>query len=271
MHTNSSTPELHLSLEEVVVLLNLMGHTLLARETLHAITGHISVDEERGRLLAANCSLLASGAFQPTDDGMQIDPANTRLLAPLADNRFVVRCAAREPGRPEDVVMFYVQDDLVVEQRIEYEVAHTLREVTAADASATCRSLLDLDRPATFQATAFNLTDEQLEEARRLTVDGTEEAGNFLRGPELDDNTIALFVDDLFHQRRRGSVVRLEIDTNAETVRDSGFLWLRGQSGRGWLLTHETSAGDPMVYVRPANTRLVRQSLAAAFAPRSTV
>jgi len=270
MHTNSSTPELHLSLEEVVVLLNLMGHTLLARETLHAITGPISADEERGRLLAANRSLLARGAFQPTDDGMQIDPTYTSLLTPLADNRFVVRCAAREPDRPEEVATFYVQDDLVVEQRIEYELAHTLREVTSADASAICKSLLDLNRPTTFQATAFNLTDEQLEEARRLAVDGTEEAGNFLRGLELDDDTIALFVDDLFHQRRRGSVVRLEIDTNAETVRDSGFLWLRGRSGRGWLFTHETGAGGPMVYVRPANAQLVNQSLAAAFAPRST-
>ena len=58
MQTNNESLELRLALEEVVVLLNLMGHPQLARETLHALTGLITPDEERGRLLTANRTLL---------------------------------------------------------------------------------------------------------------------------------------------------------------------------------------------------------------------
>ena len=272
MQTKDETLELRLSLEEVVVLLNLMGHAQLAGETLRALVGPIAPDEMRGRLLAANRSLLARGIFKLAGDKLQIDPAYARLLMPLADNRFVLRCAAREPGQPEEAVTFYVRDDVVVEQRIAYDVAHTLREVAdVAAASAICEAFLDLARPIPFQAAPFSLTDEQLEEARRLVAVEIEQAGVYLRDLGLDDDTNAFFVDDLAHQRRRGSAVRLEIDAVAETVRDSGFLSLVGESGRGWLFIAAAAADGPIVQIRPADSNLVRQSLEAVFAPRMTV
>jgi len=192
MQTKDETLELRLSLEEVVVLLNLMGHAQLAGETLRALVGPIAPDEMRGRLLAANRSLLARGIFKLAGDKLQIDPAYARLLMPLADNRFVLRCAAREPGQPEEAVTFYVRDDVVVEQRIAYDVAHTLREVAdVAAASAICEAFLGLARPIPFKAVPFSLTDGQLEEARRLVAVEIEQAGVYLRDLGLDDDTNA--------------------------------------------------------------------------------
>lgn len=76
MQTKDETLELRLSLEEVVVLLNLMGHAQLAGETLRALVGPIAPDEMRGRLLAANRSLLARGIFKLAGD-------NCRLTRPM--------------------------------------------------------------------------------------------------------------------------------------------------------------------------------------------
>jgi hypothetical protein len=267
-HINDKALELSLSLEEVVVLLNLMGQAQLARETLHALVGDISPDEERGRLLAANRSLLARGVFHLAGGELQIDPAYTRLLAPLADNHFVLRCAARRPEQPEEVLAFYVKDGLIVEQRIEYGVAHTFREVeNLAGASAAGASFLDLSQVVDFDAEPFTLTGDQLEEARRLASAETGPAQTYLRDLGLNKEAVSLFVDDLAHQRRRGSAVRLEIDHTAGTVRDSGFLSLVGDSGRVWLFTTQAGENGPVVLVSPANLDRVRQSLELALAP----
>ena len=267
MPTNDDARELRLSLEEVAVLLNLLGHTQLAGETLRAQTGDIPPDEARGRLLAANRSLAARGVLQLDGDQLRIDPAHAHLLAPLADNRFVLRCAVREPGRSEQALVFYVRDDLVVEQRIEHSVAHSFRPLAGRpDAAVECLVFLGLTDLKPFTAAPFGLTAAQFDEARALAAAGAAQAESYLRERGVDDATIPLFVDDLAHQRRRGAVVRLEIDTVGGSIRDDGFLALVGQSGRAWLLIAENGADGPALRVRAADADWVRQSVEAAFA-----
>jgi hypothetical protein len=270
MQAYNESLELRLSLEEVVVLLNLMGHPQLARETLRALTGPITLDEERGRLLSANRTLLAKDIFQLTDDGLQIDQSYTRLLALLADNDFVLRCAARSTEQPERILNFFVQDDFVVEQRIEFGVIHTFREVPGLEtAVSTCESFLGLVRPVEFDAVVFYLTDDELEEARKLAADGRMQAETFFQALGLEAATSALLVDDLAQPRTRGSAVRLEVDAVAGVVRDTGFLSLVGESGRIWLFTVEVQEEGNSLLVRPGTPELVRQLTLTAFSPRT--
>lgn len=251
---------LTLSLEEVAVVLSLLGYPEVAKGLLVTQLGEISADEERGRLLAANHSLLAKNILYLQGDKIRMEPPYAQLLGFLTTNDYALRGTIRQIGQPEQILNFYARGERLVEHRITHGVVHTFREVSDVEkALDACISFLGMESDAPFAAASFTLTNAQIEEARSLAAEQAEIAFNYLHELGAPKESARLFAEDLGQQKMRAAVLRVNVNMATGLTSDYGYLTLGGASGRYWLMDINALNGTSMLVVQPMTKALTRK------------
>jgi len=266
--TNDKTSvSLSLGLEELAVVLNLMGYPEIAKGTLISQLGEMSADEERGRLLAANHSLMARDILYLQGDAIRMKERYAKLLGFLITNDFALRGTMRRKDAPEEHLTLYVRKDRVAVHHITHSVVHSFQETTDVETALDTLSKLVLSANSVpFDAPQFAVNEEQMEQARTLAAEkGADETCDFLAGLNVPAAAARPFADDLSRQNFRSVVLRINIDLTEGPASDQGYLVLGGESGRAWHMDIHARNGDARLVVQPATAKLMRQSTKALF------
>lgn len=265
--TNNKTPvRLALGLEELAVVLNLMGYPEVAKGALFGQLGEINVDEERGRLLAANNSLLARDLLYLQGDQIRMKSEYAQLLGFLVTNDFAVRGTVRRKGTAEEHLTYYMRDGRAVEHHITHVAVHAFRKVTQVEANEALLASLVPAGATPFESTSFTIDERQLDQAGSLTRnEGEASAIAFLCGLNVPEDASVLLADDLRRQNFRSAAMRVRMNMSEGLDADQGYLVLGGESGRAWHMDIHARNGDARLVVQPATARLMRQSTKALF------
>lgn len=260
MVDKNNEDRLALGLEELVVVLNLLGYSEVAKGLIVTQLGEISPDEERGRLLAANHSLMAREILYLQGGSIRMKEGPARLLGFLIANDYAVRGTARSQSSGEETLTFYVRNGEVVEHRLTHGVVHAFcRSAPAAAVDALAAFMLPADREA-FQTPPFTIADARLQEAQALiAADGAEAGRAFFQGLGADETAAALLAEDLNRQTLRSAAMQVTIDMSTGINADRGYLILAGAAGRAWVMDIHEQNGAAELTVQPATDKLVKQ------------
>lgn len=267
MPIKETHPEIHLSLEELALLINLMGYPIVAKGLLTSQLGDISPQEERGRLLAANHTLLAKGMMELRGGKLYIEPAYSDLLDLLPNNDYAVRCVVSSEGSASQMLTYYLRDDQTVQQRITHGAVHSLRAVSSlTQAVEAIQALLMLDISQPHSHEIGYLRQEELEALPESYSDAAD-ASQRLQAVGWAKGTADSFAQDLFNQRLRGAVYRVEMNPEDKEWSERGFMLLTGISDRTWLMTPGGGPDSDSLLIKPATRDLVRDAIVILLKP----
>lgn len=269
MKTQSNAgAELRLSLEELSLILSLLGHAEVAKVMLGEYLGEPSADELRGRMLAASNSLLARGIIHPAGDQVQMEPVSSQLFRPIVQNDYVIQCNLLQAGQEERVLSYFRRNDQLVEMRPYYGIYTTIRAIndnrTAVESCETFFELVDLDL---FPADPFTLNGEQAQAAELLVNGDVNYSQSSLESMGVESETAAFFAEDFARPAKRAVALRLRAGPEEQVLSDAGYLAVTGTSGRTWLLTVNSQDKGASVLVQPATRDLVRESTMTLLEP----
>lgn len=260
MVNKNNEERLSLGLEELVVVLNLLGYPEVAKGLLVTQLGEISPDEERGRLLAANHSLMAKEILYLQGGSIRMEEGPARLLGFLITNDYAVRGTARSIRGTEESLTYYVRNQSVVEHRITHGVIHAFRESVLAAAVDDLAAFTLPPGGETFQAPPFTIEDEQWQAAQsQIATEGAEAGKDFFRSIGVDETAAAYLVEDLSRQTLRSAAMQVTVDMKEGINADHGYLILGSESGRVWAMDIHEQNGIGELVVQPATEKLVRQ------------
>lgn len=261
MSTATFQSDIRVSLEELALLLNLMGHSVVAKGLLVSQLGDISVEEERGRLLAANHTLLAKNIMKLDEGQLHIDPAYTNLLSILIDNDFAVRCFAASEGGFLQTLTYYIEGERIVEQRIDHGAVHSFRAVfSLSEATEAIGALLELDAIRSHESGASKLSQAELQALTEDQPDAAR-ASDRLQALGWTKEAADSFAEDNFSRHRRAGLLRAVMNPEQATTLERGFMLLTGKFGRSWLMSFDGNGENDLLLIRPATANLVRQEI----------
>lgn len=253
--TSLQSYHLRVSLEELAVLLSLTGHPAIAKNILVASLGEMNPDEEKGRLLAANHTLMAKDILTIQDAQPVLDAQVVRLVSVLSKQNFLLRLSSGE-GISERILTYYFQDDLVVEHQVHFGVVHLFEEVENAGViSVRAGSFLSLDSVAPFSVTEFSVAQHEMDQVRIEALQSTSAAITRLQKLGVSDHASKLLVEDISSSKLRGALVRVDFTNDGLPRSSRGSLVLKGVSGRAWLMDIHVDKNGPNLIVRPYSVR----------------
>lgn len=265
-HTSEDSGDLRLSLEELALILSLVGQAPLAKSMLTEELGDMSPDELRGRIQAAGNTLLAKDAFHLNGETFELSSPYARVLGPMMNADYAIQCTAFAVDQPGRTVMFYVKGDEIVEHHAINGIYHSLQRLedlsTAVDG---CEALLQLSPDDGQQAIPFTLDQKQTQNARLLDDDLAATLRDRLDQLGVDSATASHFSEDLGTPREWASALRLSMASDNRVMTVIGYELLTGSSGRTWLMTVDDNDGKTGLRVRPAQRSVVRDLTRAMF------
>ncbi len=248
---NPTEYEIRLSLEELVVGLSLIGRPDVAKSILIGNLGEISPDEEKGRLLAANHTLMAKQVLSLQDNQPTLQVEFTDVISSLVEQAFLLR-VSRIEGGAEQLLAYYARPGFFVEHRIYEAVVHHFKKIAdRRQVFAASVSFLGLDEATSFTCPETELTQQTLETAREQAAQSVDQAQAFLRQADVPAATISLLAEDLGRDLYRGTVMRVEAGQNGQPQANRGCLLLKGASGRAWIFNIFARDGQPFVKIMP--------------------
>lgn len=268
MTEKSSPTTLRLGLEELVVVIGLMGYPEIAKGLLVSQLGELIEDEERGRLLAANHSLMARDLLYLQGDQVRMKPAYARLLSFLTVNDYVVRASIRPLGRLQQTLNIYGRGDQLVSQHVTDEVVYTFGELDGvAQAQDTLMTFLTINGSQPFEVAPFVLDNAHFEEARLMAADGQEALSTYLQDQKVSQGPAALLAQDMHEETMRAAVMNVSVDATAGLVADHGYLILQGKSGRVWLMDIKDMDGSVRLVIQAGAKELLYKASRKLFVP----
>ncbi len=266
MVNNNIVEHLSLGLEELVVVLNLLGYPEVAKGLLVSQLGELSPDEERGRLLAANHSLMAKEILYLQGGSIRMKEGPARLLGFLITNDYAVRGTARSTQAAEESLTYYVRNRSVVEHRLTHGVVHAFRESTPAAAVDGLAAFMLPAGGEAFEAPSFTIGDAQWQEAQSLiAAEGAEAGAAFFRGLGAGEAPAAYLAEDLSRQTLRSAAMQVTVDMSEGINADHGYLILGSATGRAWAMDIRERNGAVELVIQPATEKLVGQLTKALF------
>lgn len=124
--TKPSLFEYSFSVEEFAVIMSVAGRADEAKGLLTSQLGMLSSEEERGRLLSANHSLLARNLLSIRDSQVQVDTDVSELMEKLFMSTSLCRFG-RTGKFGEDVLTYYYVSDGLLEHAMSDGVVHRFR------------------------------------------------------------------------------------------------------------------------------------------------
>jgi hypothetical protein len=256
------THTIHISVEELALVLGEIGHADSARALLGTqLPVGASRREMELCIRTAMHSLLARGLVDIDQEGvLTIAPRLARMAGTLMQASFSLRYSRFEEHAEINLTCHYC-GDAIVAQHVEKEVVHSLGQLDSIEEIVE-RGIAFLDvaeaQPTSFEP--FELPQHFLTEAR----DGrsAEEVAQQLHSAEVADALCPLLAEDLMAPSFRGSILRIEYEHDGTPVSDMGLLALRG-AGRLWLMRPVERDGRPCFVVMPGTEDLFRQELAS--------
>lgn len=260
--------ELRLSLEELALILSLLGYAEAAKLSLTEYLGDPGSDELRGRMLAAGNSLLARGILGAVDDQLQMEPAYADLLQPIIHHDYVVRCNLMRTGQEEMLTSYYRRADQIAVLRPYYGIYSTIaRMANEAAVADDCLAFFLPSDLIPFPAQPFTLPVDPAQGAEILNATDADYSQSYLEGIGASPETAARFAADAAQQVKRGIALRLRAGPGDEVLADRGYVLFTAISGRTWLLTVNEVDGGASVIVRPATRDLIRRETLTLLEP----
>ncbi len=233
---------IYLSAEELAVVLGTLGKSDEARGLMRVTFGDLSVDEERGRLIAASHSLVARELLVVIDQPPQIQPALGEVLEVFLQHTSAVR-AGRTGTFGEDVLTYYHSGERHLEHRLINGVAHRFQFRYQLAEIETC--LGEFFAP---QCAADPVLEPVNLPLGLLTDLGADMRHSFETVRDYLDRSVPAqpalsdFARDFATARWRGSSLFMQV-TNRETLVLQGALWVQGTK-RLWQIHGQTEVGD---------------------------
>lgn len=260
--------ELRLSLEELALILSLLGYAEAAKLSLTEYLGDPGYDELRGRMLAAGNSLLARGILGAANGQMQMEPAYADLLQPIIYHDYVVRCSLMQAGQEEMLASYYRRADQIAALRPYYGIYNTIAwMINEAAVADDCLAFFLPSDLIPFPAQPFTLPADPAQGAKILNAADADYSQSYLERIGVSPETAARFAADATQQVKRGIALRLRAGSDDEVLADRGYVLFTAASGRTWLLTVNEVDGGASVVVRPATRDLIRQETLTLLEP----
>ncbi len=256
--TNNFQSSIRLSLEELSVVIGLIGFPEVAKGLLYGQLGEISEDEEKGRLYAANHTLLAKDILKTQGSQTRLSEIIVRLVSPLISNEYSIRGSLGGAGRAEEVLTYYVRGEKLVEHRLILGVVNELTYIKSSEGIAEGYShFFDIEKCELFDCASFSISSSQLEEAKSKAATAEDNAHSFLIKAGVPDKAGQLLAEDLHQPDYRGSVIRVSSVENQALNSDEGYLLLKGMSGRAWLMDIQIDNDKPILNIEPASQNAI--------------
>ncbi|RME60530.1 hypothetical protein D6779_02045 [Candidatus Parcubacteria bacterium] len=234
-----------LGLEELAMSVSLAGSPQAAKGMLVANLGELDTNEEHGRLMAANHSLMAKGLLVIEDDGPRLQPDFEKAISVLTQYDYTLRFSIGS-GASEEILAFYAKDNHIVKHENRQGVVHILSfasgiEQIVEDGAA----FFHINEQAVTGQNGLELEVRYsvLEEARQVAATTPRRLTNFLEVSGVPRKIATMLAEDLIRPEYRGSVMRVELVEN-RMVSDYGFLVLKGQQ-RAWFFPIVARKNEP--------------------------
>lgn len=248
-----------LALEELAVALGLAGSPETAKGLLLSNYAEMNSDEERGRLLAANHSLMARNLLTLKEEP-SLDKNLTQVIRFIFQNDFILRLS-KGSGETEQLHTFYFRKAQIVGHEIDRGVVHHLSSgLSPDDFIAKSLNFYDLSRAKSKQPGVV-IPYKVLEEARAAAPSGPARILAILEKAGITTSVSTPLTEDFTQPSYRGSVMRVDYEKN-KLVSNRGFLVLRGKA-RTWLFTIFEKDKEPYVKVFIGTSDVFQQELRA--------
>jgi len=255
LYKNNS--KLSVSLEELAILFSLVGHPDKGKILLTSNYGELNPDEERGRLLAANHTLMAKQVLTLQNGKPVLEKKIIKIIQSLITQDFLLRISRIEKGS-EYVLAYYFQPSLVIEHTIQDAVIHHFRVIEdKKNIYSMGQEFLHMEDIKVFDCPIIELSQQELEEVRELAAISSKKAQDVLLQKNVSQITAKLLSQDMKQDVCRGTVMRVEEDGGIP-IADQGFLLLKGKSRRAWLFEIFVKQDQPMVRILPFTNTLFR-------------
>lgn len=224
-----------LSTEELAVVIGIAGRPEIAKGLLSSSFGEISVDEERGRLLAAHNSLLARKLIHLEAGQPQLHPEFKKTMAAFLVGRRLVR-AGRTGLFGEDMLAYYHHADGWLGHGIRDGVSHHLDFPFSLDrAEAAVEAFLSPVCPPLANSIRIALPDTLLTELSPEARRSYDDVLEVIRSVSPSNPAAQLLAQDFAEGPWRGSTTWMD-QTDPNSVLTRGMLWLQGVE-RLWMIT----------------------------------
>ncbi len=233
--------EVSIGLEELVAAMAATGHKEEARGILVGAYGTLSADQESGRLIAANHSLLARGLSKYADQKIEIGAEMQTIINGMLTSKATLRAGKSGPAG-EEILSFYPQQSGWMKHQVSLSVVHHFclplskedlgGELSSffAGISGKKTSPIEISLPASL------MTDLAAQGRRSF-----EAILEYLKANAAADTGAGLpiFAEDFLNNQWRGSLVWIE-RSSQDSLAMKGALLLQGahrlwvvQSGQG--------------------------------------
>lgn len=236
--------EISIGLEELVAALAAAGHKDEARGILAGTYGTLSAEQESGRLIAANHSLLSRGLSKFVDQKIELGAEMQTILNGMLASKATLRAGKSGPAG-EEILSFYPQKTGWMKHQVSLGVVHRFRlPIGKEDAGTELGSFFEVKSgekvtPLEVLLPASLMTD--LAAQGRRSFDAILD---YLKtnAANSGDAALPLFAEDFRNNRWRGSLVWVE-RSSQDSLAMKGALLLQG-AHRLWVIQSDQGSAN---------------------------
>lgn len=238
-----------LGLEELAMALGLINRPDMGRQLIASIYDNLNDAQIESRLSSASHSLLARGLAAISGKGSPIlESGLEQALFPLVRFDYVLQLS-RVRGDDQVGATVHVQKGKsFTSHSIQAGVVHVLEHGLCKNLSAYLRDTFNLgvEKNATSVEHEWTITPGVLGEALR----GADPSVIFsiLSNAGVPNNDAKNLADDLAHQTLRGTILRVQANSDADMDQlvslDKRMLMILGGRKRGWLFEFESTVDE---------------------------
>jgi len=228
-----------LGLEELAAGVSIAGFpdhenaASVAKAMLVANFGKLDPKEVKGRLMAANHSLMAKNLSVLRDDGPHLQPDFKKVIAALTQYDYTIRFSIGGSEK-EKILTFYYKGKSIVKHENMRGVEHILSFASGIEQIfEESADFLQIDSPTLSEYPRVEIEQSALDEAKSIAATKPEKLKSFLEKAGIPKETAGPLAEDLIQPIFRGSVMRVELVEN-QMIADHGFLLLKGKQ-RAWF------------------------------------
>ena len=257
----SKTQMYRLGLEELAMGISIAGFPEAAKGMLVANLGEMDKNEEHGRLMAANHSLMAKNLLFLEDDGPHLELDFEKVVAALTQYDYTLRFSVGS-GEKEEILAYYYKGKEIVKHENLQGVAHIFSfasgfEQVIEDSAA----FLGISQHQEGEYPKAEVEQSALDEAKVIAATKPEKLKDFLRNAGVPKEPAELLSEDLIQPVCRGSVMRVELVKN-QMIADRGFLLLKGQQ-RSWFFPIVVKGDVTYANIIPGIMKTLEQEIQA--------
>jgi hypothetical protein len=255
-----------IGVEEFIAAIAVSGRADAAKGVLVNTYGKISAEEERGRMMTAQHSLLARGLMAVTEGVSRLEPAFQKVMDVFFSSKTVIR-TGKTGAYTENVLNYYQTGDGWLEHSNSDGVVHQftmpiqvneIEEMVTHFLSPVCGPV---PLPVKLVLPSNLLTE--LNPGQRRSFDAVLE---YCETTQDESPELRWLAEDFSKGPWRGSTIFVR-GNGPESILTSGFLWLQGTE-RLWAIYSKRQNEDSVLLAELCDRDQFEQYLRAVIFPK---